>query len=151
MLTKPDQLLLLVEDSPEDYEATVRSLTRSGLANPIFRCENGESALDYLFRRGEFALQNNAPRPGLILLDLDLPGIDGREVLAQVKNDPELKTIPVVVFTISNDEKEVEECYQAGANGYVKKPVDLEGFLKAIQRLTNYWFEIVILPKPASQ
>ena len=148
MTKKPNQLILLVEDSPEDYEATVRSLTRSGLANPIFRCETGESALDYIFQRGEFASPKKAPRPGLILLDLDLPGIDGREVLAQIKNHAELKTIPVVVFTISNDEHEVEKCYQAGANGYVKKPVDLDGFIKAINRLTNYWFEIVVLPKP---
>ena len=151
MVTKPDQLILLVEDSPEDYEATVRSLSKAGLANPIFRCENGETALDYLFRRGDFASRHNAARPGLILLDLDLPGIDGREVLAQIKNDPELKTIPVVVFTISNDEQEVEKCYQAGANGYVKKPIDLESYLKAINRLTNYWFEIVVLPKPAKK
>ena len=150
MTTKPDQLILLVEDSPEDYEATVRALTRSGLANPIFRCDDGESALDYLFHRGQFA-GNNAPRPGLILLDLDLPGIDGREVLAQIKIDPELKTIPVVVFTISNDEQEIAKCYQAGANGYVKKPVNLESYLNAINRLTNYWFEIVVLPKPSGQ
>ena len=150
MTTKPDQLILLIEDSPEDYEATLRALTRSGLANPIFRCDDGESALNYLFHRGKFA-QNNAPRPGLILLDLDLPGIDGREVLAEIKNDPELKTIPVVVFTISNDEQEIEKCYQAGANGYVKKPVNLESYLNAINRLTNYWFEIVVLPKPAGQ
>jgi two-component system, response regulator len=148
MVVKPEQVILLVEDSPEDYEATVRTLKKSGLANPIVRCENGESALDYLYHRGAFA-GNHAPRPNLILLDLDLPGIDGREVLAQVKNDPELKTIPVVVFTISNDEHEVEKCYKAGANGYVKKPVDLDGFVKAIHRLTNYWFEIVVLPKPA--
>ncbi len=80
MTTKPDQLILLIEDSPEDYEATLRALTRSGLANPIFRCDDGESALDYLYHRGKYA-RNNAPRPGLILLDLDLPGVDGREVL----------------------------------------------------------------------
>ena len=141
------QPILLVEDSPEDYETTVRALKKAGLANPIFRCENGEEALDYLYRRGAYSDPASSPRPGVMLLDLNLPGTDGREVLAEVKGDADLRSIPVVVLTTSSDERDIERCYQAGANSYVKKPVDLDGFLHAIQRLSDYWFEVVILPR----
>lgn len=143
----PQQPILLVEDSPEDYEATVRALRRAGLANPIHRCEDGDDALDYLFRRGRHADTASASRPGIILLDLNLPGTDGREVLAEVKADPALRTIPVVILTTSTDARDVERCYAAGANSYIKKPVDLDGFMQAIQRLKEFWFEIVIVPR----
>lgn len=139
--------ILLVEDSPEDFEATVRALRRAGLANPIARCCDGDEALDYLHQRGPYADPSKAPRPGVILLDLNLPGTDGREVLTEVKQDEALKSIPVVVLTTSSDERDVERCYAAGANSYIKKPVDLAGFIAAIQRLKEYWFEVVILPK----
>lgn len=142
----PQQPILLVEDSPEDVEATVRALRRAGLANPIFRCEDGEDALDYLHRRGRYADGVPSPRPGIILLDLNLPGTDGREVLDEVKTDAALRSIPVVVLTTSADDRDVERCYAAGANSYIKKPVDLEGFMRAIQRLKEFWFEIVIVP-----
>jgi CheY-like chemotaxis protein len=143
----PQQPILLVEDSPEDVEATVRALRRAGLANPIFRCEDGDDALDYLFRRGRYSDPASAPRPGIVLLDLNLPGTDGREVLAEIKADGALRSIPVVILTTSIDERDVERCYGAGANSYIKKPVDLEGFMRAIQRLKEFWFEIVIVPK----
>jgi len=142
-----NQPILLVEDSPEDYETTARAFRRSGLKNPIIRCADGEEALDYLHRRGGFADPQKAPRPGVILLDLNLPGTDGREVLAAVKADPNLKQIPVIVLTTSKDDRDVEACYRAGASSYIQKPVDLEGFMKAIERLNDYWFEVVILPK----
>ena len=141
------QPILLVEDSAEDAEATVRALRRAGLANPIHHCHDGDEALDYLRRRGQYAAPASAPRPGVVLLDLNLPGTDGREVLAQVKGDVELKQIPVVVLTTSTDQRDIDRCYAAGANSYVKKPVNLEGFLHAIQRLSDYWFEVVILPR----
>jgi len=147
MIKGPNQPILLVEDSPEDFEATVRALRKSGLANPIHRCEDGDEALDYLFHRGAYADPAKAPRPGVILLDLNLPGTDGREVLAEVKRDEGLKTIPVVVLTTSSDERDIARCYQEGANSYINKPVDLDGFIRAVQRLTDYWFEVVILPK----
>ena len=89
----------------------------------------------------------DSPRPGIILLDLNLPGTDGREVLAEIKGDPSLKTIPVIVLTTSTDEIDIERCYQAGANSYVHKPVGLDGFMTALQRLKDYWFEIVVFPK----
>jgi two-component system, response regulator len=145
----PSQPILLVEDSPEDYEATVRAFKRSGLSNPIFRCEDGENALDFLHRRGPYSDPERAPRPGVILLDLNLPGTDGREVLTEIKSDDQLKQIPVIVLTTSNDARDVESCYQAGANSYIQKPVDTEGFVRAIERLNGYWFEVVVLPHGA--
>ena len=138
--------ILLVEDSPEDFETTERAFRRSGLKNPIYRCADGDEALDYLYRRGRYS-EGNAPRPGVILLDLNLPGTDGREVLSEIKNDPGLKQIPVIVLTTSKDERDVEVCYSCGANSYIQKPVDLDGFMKAIERLNDYWFEVVILPR----
>jgi two-component system, response regulator len=143
----PSQPILLVEDSPEDYEATLRAFRKSGLRNPINRCEDGEEALDYLFRRGRYADPESSPCPGVILLDLNLPGTDGRQVLAEIKGDENLKKIPVVVLTTSVDERDINACYSAGANSYIQKPVDIDGFVKAIERLNDYWFEVVILPK----
>jgi len=140
----PNQPILLVEDSPEDFETTQRAFRRSGLKNPIVRCSDGDEALDFLFRRGDHA---GAPRPGVVLLDLNLPGTDGREVLTEMKADPELRQIPVIVLTTSSDERDVSACYQAGASSYIQKPVDLEGFMRAIERLNDYWFEVVILPR----
>lgn len=142
----PHQPILLIEDSPEDYEATVRAFERSGLRNPIFRCEDGDNALDFLHRRGRYADPEQAPRPGVILLDLNLPGTDGRDVLTEIKQDDRLKQIPVIVLTTSDDARDVEACYRAGANSYVQKPVDMDGFLRAIERLNGYWFEVVVLP-----
>jgi CheY-like chemotaxis protein len=133
-----------VEDSPEDFETTQRAFRRSGLKNPIVRCSDGDEALDFLFRRGDYA---DAPRPGVVLLDLNLPGTDGREVLTEMKADPELRQIPVIVLTTSSDERDVSACYKAGASSYIQKPVDLEGFMRAIERLNDYWFEVVILPR----
>ena len=139
--------ILIVEDSPEDYEATVRGFRNSGLANPIYHCEDGDEALDFLFRQGEYADPAKAPRPGIILLDLNLPGTDGREVLAEIKKDGKLKKIPVVVLTTSGDERDIDQCYENGASSYIVKPVSFSAFMEAIQRLKEYWFEIVVLPK----
>jgi CheY-like chemotaxis protein len=147
MPNTPNQPILLVEDSPEDFEATLRAFQRAGLKNPVRRCEDGDDALDYLFRRGRYADPEEAPRPGVILLDLNLPGTDGRQVLSEIKAADHLKEIPVIVLTTSSDERDINACYRAGANSYIQKPVDLEGFVQAIERLNGYWFEVVILPK----
>jgi len=145
-----NQPILLVEDSPEDYETAVRGLKRAGFSNPVLRCEDGEEALDFLFRRGVYANSEEAARPGMILLDLNLPGTDGREVLAEIKKDPNLRTIPVIVLTTSRDARDIRTCYDAGANSYIQKPVRLDDFMKAIERLKTYWFEIVVLPRDHS-
>ncbi|MEA2562454.1 MAG: hypothetical protein QOH06_3958 [Acidobacteriota bacterium] len=141
------QPILLVEDSPEDFEATLRAFQKSGLKNTVLRCADGDEALDYLHRRGQYADPDRSPRPGVILLDLNLPGTDGREVLNEIKNSERLRDIPVVVLTTSADERDITACYRAGANSYIQKPVDIDGFMKAIERLNGYWFEVVILPK----
>src|SRR5262245_37094272 len=120
MKVPSDHPILLVEDSPEDYQATVRAFQKAGLLNPIFRCRDGDDALDFLYRRRAYVDPERAPRPGVILLDLNLPGTDGREVLAEVKGDESLKFIPVIVLTTSADERDVQGCYQAGANSYVQ-------------------------------
>jgi two-component system, response regulator len=149
MTTRADQTILLVEDSPEDYEVTVRAFHKANLLNPVFRCQDGEEALDYLHRRGRYVDPTSAPRPGLVLLDLNLPGTDGRQVLAQIKSDAQLRTIPVIVLTTSADERDIESCYRAGANSYVQKPVSLDAFLRSVQLLKSYWFEVAILPRSA--
>ena len=148
-MTTRAEPILLVEDSPEDYEVTVRAFRKANLVNPVFRCQDGEEALDFLYRRGRYADPARSPRPGLILLDLNLPGTDGRQVLAQVKADAQLRSIPVVVLTTSADERDIEGCYRAGANSYVRKPVSLDAFLRSVQLLKNYWFEVAILPRSA--
>ena len=139
--------ILLIEDSPEDARVTKRAIARSGLHNPIAHCQDGEEALDYLCQRKAYAAPGAAARPELILLDLNLPGRDGRHILRQVKNDATLKTIPIVVLTTSDHEEDVEMCYAHGANSYVKKPVDFAGFMDAISRLADYWFVIALLPR----
>jgi CheY-like chemotaxis protein len=140
-------LILLVEDNDQDYEATIRAFAKVRMANKVHRCENGEEALDYLFRRGAFSDPIKAPRPALIMLDLNLPGTDGREVLAEIKQDLHLKKIPVVVLTTSSDERDIEKCYQEGANSIIQKPVSFDRLVEAIGYLKNYWFEIVLFSK----
>ena len=147
MTMNPTKTILIVEDSDDDFLATERAFKKSGLANPIRRCSNGDQVLDYLYRRGEFADPEKSPRPGIIMLDLNLPGTDGREVLRIIKSDHNLRKIPVIVLTTSDAEQDIERCYAAGANSYVHKPVDMQGFVLAIARLRDYWFEVVVLPR----
>lgn len=138
--------ILIVEDNDEDFEACTTALNEDGnLANPIVRCTTGDNALDYLQQVGPYKTSRPA-RPGLILLDLNLPGTDGRSVLAEIKSDPSIRLIPVVVMTSSRDARDIEACYRAGANSYVVKPVDLDGFLQAVARMREYWFQISLLP-----
>lgn len=146
-MTVPQATILVVEDSPEDYETTVRAMRRAGLGNPIARCEDGDEALDYLFQRGRYGGAAAPARPGIVLLDLNLPGTDGREVLVEVKSDEDLRRIPVIVLTTSTDARDIDRSYRAGANSYVRKPVDLDGFVVAIQRLKDFWFDVVVLPR----
>lgn len=145
--SQSNTLVLIVEDSDEDYETITRAFKKSGMGNPVVRCGDGDEALDYLRRRGKFADGKAAPVPGMILLDLNLPGTDGYEVLEEIKRDQNMKMIPVIVLTSSSDQRDIERCYASGANSYMRKPVSFEGFVEAVQRLKEYWFEIAILPK----
>jgi len=139
--------MLVVEDSNEDFEALQRFLRRSPLPVSIQRCVNGDQALAFLYRTGEYEEADHAPRPGLIVLDLNLPGTDGREVLRQIKQDENLRTIPVVVFTTSNNPKDIEDCYQYGVNSYIVKPINFQQLKRDIQTLLDYWFDVTTLPQ----
>ncbi|NJR65738.1 MAG: response regulator [Leptolyngbyaceae cyanobacterium CRU_2_3] len=138
--------LLVVEDSNEDFETLERFLRRSPLIGSIQRCVNGDQALAFLYRTGRYTDPQSAPRPGMIVLDLNLPGTDGREVLHRIKQDHNLKRIPVVVFTTSNNPRDIEDCYQYGVNSYIIKPINFAQLKHDIQTLVNYWFEVTTLP-----
>lgn len=141
------QSILLVEDSEDDFEATSRAFRKTNLFNPIVWVSSGEEALRYLHREGEYAGPNSPELPGLILLDLNMPGMDGRRVLHNIKASPDLKSIPVVILTTSSDERDIRNCYADGASTYIPKPVSFNGLIEAIKSLKEYWFEIAILPK----
>jgi CheY-like chemotaxis protein len=138
--------ILLVEDSEEDREALLRAFKQIGLDNPIFHCESADEALDFLFQRGRYRQSRDTPRPGVILLDLNLPGLDGRELLLEIKNNPKTRAIPVIIVTTSSSSRDVDKCYHSGASGYIQKPVDYGKFVSLIQGFIKYWFEVVILP-----
>ncbi|MBD1921408.1 response regulator [Microcoleus sp. FACHB-831] len=135
--------ILLVEDSQSDANLTIREFKKSKISNTLHWVEDGESAIAYLRKEGEYV---NAASCDLILLDLNLPGMDGQEVLAEVKSDPDLKQIPVVVLTTSADEQDVLKSYNLNANCYLTKPVDIQQFLNVVQLINNFWLAAVRLP-----
>jgi CheY-like chemotaxis protein len=138
--------ILLVEDSPSDAELTIETFNESKILNHIHVAEDGAEALEFLFRRGKY---KDAPRPDLILLDLNLPKKNGREVLAEIKGDLELQIIPVVVLTTSAAEEDILRSYQLHANCYITKPVDFEQFTKIVKLISDFWFAAVRLPPPS--
>jgi CheY-like chemotaxis protein len=146
---KPPPLLLIVEDNDEDYEATRRALKKIGAAVSLARCIDGDDALDMLRRRNAYLEQDIVGPPSLILLDLNLPSTDGREVLTEIKRDDTLKSIPVVILTTSSNPKDIEVCYRNGANSYLIKPVNLQQFMQMLRLLCAYWFGAVALPEAA--
>jgi len=129
--------ILLVEDNPADVELTLRAFRRRKLTNPIAVARDGEEALDYVHRRGAFA--DSAPIPGLILLDLRLPKVDGLEVLRELKSHPVYRNIPVVVLTTSSEDRDIKKSYELGAASYIVKPVEFEKFLEVVERIDLYW------------
>lgn len=137
--------ILLADDDEEDRVMTEEALKESRLANNLRFVTDGEELTDYLFRRGTYA-DENAPTPGLILLDLNMPKKDGREALAEIKSDPQLRQIPVVVLTTSKAEEDILRTYELGVNSFITKPVTFEGLVDAMAVFTHYWFEIVALP-----
>jgi CheY-like chemotaxis protein len=145
METKIYEPLLVAEDSDEDFVALQRLMQRMQVQNPIYRCPDGDSVLDFLYNKAKSSEQI-APRPSVILLDLNLPGTDGRDVLEHLKQDQSLKEIPIVVFTTSANPKDIEFCYEKGANGYLIKPMDSRQLQRTIQAFVDYWLEANITP-----
>ena len=139
--------ILMADDDDEDRLFAEKALKKSRLCNELRFVHDGEELMDYLNRRGKFADPADSPMPGLILLDLNMPKKDGREVLKEIKADPKLKEIPVVVLTTSESEDDVHNAYGLGANSYISKPVTMEGMVKVMSGIGRYWFEIVKLPK----
>jgi chemotaxis family two-component system response regulator Rcp1 len=135
--------ILLVEDSPGDVRLTIEALKDAKVRNSLHVAEDGVEAMAFLRREGEYA---DAPRPDVILLDLNLPKKDGREVLAEVKADADLKRIPVVVLTVSQAEEDILKTYNLHANCYITKPVDLDQFLTVVRSIEDFWLTIVRLP-----
>ena len=140
--------ILLVEDNPGDAKLVQKAFQLGRLANRIFHAKDGEEALDFLYKRGKF---EDAPRPDIILLDLNMPGIDGRQVLAQIKSDSALLTIPVIVMTTSSAEQDILESYKLHVNCYVTKPVQMQDFLNVIRTIDEFWIGVVCLPNRMAQ
>ncbi|MCG3146750.1 MAG: Response regulator rcp1 [Verrucomicrobiae bacterium] len=144
-MRKPFEILL-VEDNPADVEITLEAFRRSRSGNHVAVCRDGEEALDFLFQRGRFAKAGSAPRPDLVLLDLNLPRKSGIEILMQIKTEPALKDIPIVVLTTSDRDDDVRRSYQYGANSYLTKPVQFDDCVKLIADIQQYWLELSKLP-----
>ena len=140
--------ILMADDDPEDVMLAEDALEEARLANRFFAVSDGEELMDYLHRRGKYADPETSPRPGLILLDLNMPRKNGFEALEEIKNEPSLKQIPVVVLTTSRTEEDVYRSYDLGVNSFISKPVSFDGLVNAMKVLGKYWFEIVARPDP---
>jgi len=134
--------ILLVEDNIDDAEMTIDAMRKNNLANKLIHMVDGEEALDFLFGTGKFIGRDINLRPKLILLDLKMPKVDGMEVLERVKSNNATKKIPVVILTSSKEDPDVSRCYELGANGYIVKPVEFDGFIKAVSEIGMYWMLI---------
>jgi CheY-like chemotaxis protein len=142
-----DLPILVVEDNDEDFDMLQMTFRSTAIPNPLYRCSEGEEALDFLHQTGRYADVEAAPRPGLILLDLNLAGLDGRQVLEHLKGDVYLQSIPVIVFSTSDNPKDVQSAYAHGASGYLLKPVDLSRFERMIQLFKDFWLDHIVLPE----
>jgi CheY-like chemotaxis protein len=145
MPQRRDPITILMADA-DDRMLTREALEESHLANEIYFAEDGEELLDYLYRRNKYANPKDSPRPGLILLDLNMPKKDGREALQEIKADPNLRQIPIIILTTSKVEEDIYRTYDLGASSFITKPVTFEGLIEVVSTLGKYWFEIVELP-----
>lgn len=142
--------ILMADDDDDDYLLTKKALKESKLANTLIRVKDGEELLDYLYKRGEYK-DVQTERPGVILLDLNMPRKDGREALKEIKAATELRDIPVVIFTTSKAEEDIYRSYQLGSNSFITKPVTFDKLVKVISALGLYWFKIVKLPQTSER
>ncbi len=138
--------ILMADDDEDDCMLAQEALTESRLANDLHFVRDGEQLMDYLYHRGEYTHGDRSPRPGLILLDLNMPRKDGREALKQIKADPDLRRIPIVILTTSRADEDVYRSYDLGANSFITKPVTFSGLVEVMKTIGKYWFEIVELP-----
>jgi two-component system, response regulator len=138
--------ILMADDDEEDCALTKEAMSDARLANEMRFVSDGEELMDYLHKRGKYGNGNDAPRPGVILLDLNMPKKDGREALAEIKSDPDLRRIPVCVLTTSSDEEDIFRTYDLGVNSFMTKPVTFAGLVEVLQTWSRYWFEVVDLP-----
>jgi len=138
--------ILLVEDNPADVEINLEAFRRSQKGNRIYVCRDGEEALEFVFQRGRYAKPGAAPRPDLVLLDLNLPKKNGLEVLVQIKTNDALRDIPVIILTTSDRDEDVRRCYLHGANNYLTKPVQFDECVKLVAQIQQYWLECSRLP-----
>jgi CheY-like chemotaxis protein len=143
-IKKDPIVILMADDDDDDYLLTKKALKESKLLNTLIRVGDGEELLDYLNARGQY--ENTAVRPGVVLLDLNMPRMDGREALKAIKSNPKLQNIPVVIFTTSKAEEDIYRSYQLGSNSFITKPVTFESLISVMKALGTYWFEIVELP-----
>jgi CheY-like chemotaxis protein len=142
--------ILLADDDPDDRQLTRDAFEENRLANSLDCVEDGEELLEYLHRRGKYSSLKDAPLPGLILLDLNMPRKDGREALKEIKAHPEFRRIPIVVLTTSKAEEDILRTYDLGVNSYITKPVTFKSLVEIVRVLGRYWFEVVELPKEAA-
>jgi CheY-like chemotaxis protein len=140
------QSILIIEDQDADYEAVVRGLRRNGVETPVTRCVSADDALDYLFGRQQAPGKTGRPVPTLVLLDLKLEGSAGQEVLVRVREDPFLKTIPIIVWSGSNNPHDVEISYRLGANSFIRKTFDFAEINQTLERFAKFWLETAVLP-----
>ncbi len=138
--------ILLVEDNLQDIEIAHRAFAKGRVRNELIVVRDGQEALDYLYHRGKFQDHATSPRPGMILLDLNLPRVSGMEVLQKIKQDERLKAIPVIVMTVSQREEDIVKSYNLGVNTYIQKPVEFENFMKVVNAIQEYWILIATLP-----
>jgi CheY-like chemotaxis protein len=146
MVRRSSIVVLMADDDADDREMTKEAFEMSRLANDLRFVVDGVELMDYLKRRGKYSDASQCPRPGIILLDLNMPKKDGREALAEIRGDAELTDIPVVVLTTSQEEEDIQRSYALHANSYITKPVTFEGLVNVVASLGRYWFEIVELP-----
>jgi CheY-like chemotaxis protein len=146
MLKPQSIIILMADDDEDDILLTQKALQKGKMLNTLYSVQNGEELLDYLLQRGAYTDPATAPRPGLILLDLNMPKKDGREALKEIKSHADLQDIPVVVFTTSKAEEDIYRSYKLGVNSFITKPVTFENMIEVMQALGKYWFEVVTLP-----
>jgi CheY-like chemotaxis protein len=147
-ITKP-HIILMAEDDSDDRLLAQDALVESGLATDVHFVEDGVELMDYLNRKNKFSQLANAPRPGLIILDLNMPKKDGREALREIRANPDLRKIPVVVFTTSTADTDISRVYELGANSFISKPVAFNSLVDVMKAIGQYWFSVVVLPAKA--